>query len=157
MGIGIHGAPRERTILRAFEITTNRVFKPVEWSSRWANPTRCPPPVTTTRTTKIFRRIYTHRSAMKPLARILDKTVGLPQTSRTGFWNGSTFPQGRPCSMLLVEQGARRCESPLARAVLSSALTFTNRRLPRRAHWQPSAAWPGAPTLGLLTLRGLCH
>ena len=28
------------------------------------------------------------------LARILDKTVGSPQTSRTGFWSGSTFLQG---------------------------------------------------------------
>ncbi len=35
--------------------------------------------------------------------------------------------------MLLAEQGGRRCESPLPPAVLSSALTFTNRRLRRRA------------------------
>jgi hypothetical protein len=44
------------------------------------------------------------------------------------FWSGSTFPRRRPYLMLLVEQGGRRCESPLALAVLSSALTFMNRR-----------------------------
>ena len=81
--------------------------------------TRCLPPVTTTPTTGIFKRNCTHRSVMKLLARILDKTVGSPLTSRTVFWSGSTFPQGRPCSMLLVEQEARRSGSPLPPAVLS--------------------------------------
>jgi hypothetical protein len=75
---------------------------------RAANPTRCLPPVITTPTTEIFNCI--HRSVVKRLARILGKAVGLPQTSRTGFCSGSTFPQGRPCWMLLVEQEARRCE-----------------------------------------------
>ena len=40
---------------------------------------------------------------------------------------------------------ARRCESPLSPVVLSSALTFTNRRLRRRIRSQLSAACPGAP------------
>src|SRR4029077_4282589 len=115
-----------------------------ERRSRWGNPTRCLPPVTTTRTTGIFKRNCTHRSERKRLARILDKTVGSPLTSKTVFWSGSTFPQGRLCSMLLVEQEARRCGSPLPPVVLSSALMFTSRRLRRRVHLQPSAAWPSA-------------
>src|ERR1700722_15178778 len=95
-----------------------------EWRSRWANPTRWPPSVTTTPTTGIFKRNCTQRSVVKLSARILDKIVGSPQMSRTGFWSGSTFPRRRPYLMLLVEQGDRRCESPLPLAVLSSALTF---------------------------------
>src|SRR5580693_9191478 len=110
-----------------------------------------------TPTTEIFKRNCTHRSVKKLLARTLDKTVGSPQTSRTDFWSGSTFLQGRPCSMLPVEQGARRCESPLLPAVLSSALMFTNRQLRRRAHLRRSAAWPSAPNFGLQMLPGRCH
>jgi hypothetical protein len=59
--------------------------------------------------------------------------------------------------MLLVEQVARRCESPLSPAVLSSALTFTNRQLRRRVHLQPNAAWPSVPNFGLQMLLGRCH
>jgi len=54
------------------------------------NPIRYLPPVTTTPTTGIFKRNCRRRFVVKLLARILDKTVGSPQTSRAGFWNGST-------------------------------------------------------------------
>jgi hypothetical protein len=53
-----------------------------------------------------------------------------------------------------VEQEARRRGSPLPLAVLSSALTFTNRQLRRRVHSQPSAAWPSAPNFDLQMLSG---
>jgi hypothetical protein len=43
----------------------------------------------------ISKRICTHRFVVKVLARILDRIVGSLQTSRTGFWSGSTFLQGR--------------------------------------------------------------
>jgi hypothetical protein len=84
-----------------------------------------------------------------------NKTVGSPQTSRTGFWSGSTSLLKSSCLMLLVEQEARRCESRLRLAVLSSALMFTNRRLQRRVHLQPSAAWPSTPNSGLPMLPAL--
>src|SRR5579864_93147 len=109
-GLGFKGLHRKRTILRACE-TTKKSLSRFERIFRWANSTRRLPPVTTTPTTGIFRRSCTHRSAEKLLARILDKTVGLPQTSRTVFWSGSTSPQGRPYSMLPAEQEVRRCAS----------------------------------------------
>src|SRR6266849_3286257 len=144
-----------RTILHAFESAETKASR--FGRSRWANPTRCLLPVTTTPITEIFKPSSTHRSVMKLLVRILDKTVGLPQTSKTGSWSGSIFLQGKHCWMLLVEQEARRCASPRPPVVLSSALTFMNRQLRRRLRWQPSTACPSAPNFGLQTLPGRYH
>jgi hypothetical protein len=59
------------------------------------------------------------------------------------------FSREDPARCCLAEQEARRCGSPLPPAVLLSALMFKNRRLRRRVHLQPSAAWPSTPIFGL--------
>src|SRR5262249_2771158 len=76
---------------------------------------------------------------------------------RTDFCSGSTFPQVKRCSMLLVEQGGQRCAWPPAPAVLLSALTFTDRRFRRQVPFQHGAASPRAPAFIPETLPGRCH